>query len=581
LKGAGFEKLVWHTLDGLTIQPFYTAHDQDTRRTLRKGQPGNDWLIRQDISAPSFEAIRQQIQDTLKGGANSLGLHLDENFPQENVIRLIEHLPLDNMAIHLSGSGASETLLDMLSQAAEKQGTSLAQLTGSITGHALTWLIQGDNADVAHAMDERAAVLDKLVPSEARLHAISIDARSYHHAGASMAQELGCTLATASEYLVQMTERSHSVADIVARMRFEVSVGTSFIPEIAKLRALRLLFGQVVHAFDESLTAPKAFLRADTSRWSLTLYDPHVNLLRSTTEATAAILSGCDELSIQPYDGATGQPSAHARRLALNIQHILKHEANLDVVADPAAGSHFLETLTDELASAGWAFFQEIEARGGLIAALQNGFIQQEIETSRKQRFSRIDAGQTVFVGTNAFPQIAESRLDDAPADSASKTPSDALPAVRGPAHFEALRLRTERHARQTGHTPRVIPLMLGDPVMANARATFARNVFGVAGFDILPEQRHETPEQAASDAMDAEADIVVLCSADAMYTEIAAPICEQLATSPKPPLVVVAGNPEEAMDRLKSMGVDAFIHRKTHLLDALIDFQDRLDIAQ
>jgi methylmalonyl-CoA mutase len=131
-----------------------------------------------------------------------------------------------------------------------------------------------------------------------------------------------------------------------------------------------------------------------------------------------------------------------------------------------------------------------------------------------------------------------------------------------------------------TGHRPRVLPLMLGDPVMANARATFARNIFGVAGFQILPEQRHETPEQAASAALDAEADIVVLCSADAAYTDIAAPICRQVAASEQAPMVVVAGYPEDAIDLLKRAGVDVFIHRKTHLLDALTDFQNRLNLT-
>lgn len=581
LKGADLEKLVWHTLDGFAIEPFYMTSGTGERQALRKSQPGNRWLIRQDLSTVSLEETRQQIQEALQGGANSLGLHFDENGSSERLGECLAHLPLGAIAVHLSGGDAPTILLDTLSQAAEEQAIPIAQLTGSITGQTLTRLVEQGKAEVGQALDDLAAVLHKLLPRNANLHAISIDARPYHHAGASVAQELGCTLAAASEYLVQMTERSCSVADIVARMRFEVPVGTSFFPEIAKLRALRLLFTQIVPAFDETRPPPMAFIRADTSRWSLTLYDPHVNLLRATTEATAAILGGCDELSIQPYDAATKQPGAHARRLGLNIQHILKHESHLDVVADPAAGSYFLEHLTDELAAAGWAFFQQIEGCGGLIAALKDGFIQQEIETSRKQRLARIDAGQTVFVGTNAFPHADETRLHDAPADLGSNTSSASLPSLRGPAHFEALRLRTERLAETTGHLPRVLPLMLGEPVMANARATFSRNFFGVAGFEILSEQWHETPEQAASAALETGADIVVLCSADATYTDIAAPICKHLAASEKAPLVVVAGYPEGSLEALRSAGIDAFIHRKTHLLDALTDFQARLGITQ
>ena len=582
LKGADIEKLVWHTLDGLALQPFYMASDVGEHTALPQKKPGNNWLIRQDILASSIEETQRQIQEAIQGGANSLGLHFDEQGGIQHLHDLAD-LPLSEISLHLSGTLSPTALLDEVWQAAKDRDIAFSQLKGSIACDPLSDIVRYGGNDLTKALDEQATGLHQLVSLEANLHAISVDARPYHEAGASMAQELGTTLATASEYLVQMTQRSCSVADSVARMRFEVPVGTSFFPEMAKLRALRLLFAQVVHAFDETLTPPIPFIRADTSRWSLTLYDPHVNLLRATTEATAAILGGCDELSVQPYDAATGQPSAYARRLALNIQHILKHEAHLDVVADPAAGSYFLETLTDELAEAGWSFFQEIEARGGLISALEDGFVQQEIKTSRDQRLARIDAGQTVFVGTNAFPQAGESRLDDVisdpPADQIASE-IDPLPTLRGPAHFEALRLRTERHASKTGHRPRVLPLMLGDPVMANARATFVRNFFGVAGFQILPEQRHETPEQAASAALNAEADIAVLCSADAAYTDIAAPICHQLAQAAHSPIVVVAGYPEEAIADLKSAGVDAFIHRKTHLLDALTDLQNRLDLT-
>lgn len=585
LKGADIDRLVWHTFDEIDIQPFYTADDVSQRLPLSSDRQGNAWLIRQDINVGEVTNAKHMIREALAGGANSLGLHFSIQVDAALLQSLLEDVALDTVALHLKGEIPPSDLLDMYLRYAKEQDVSPTKLRGSLICNPINALVELGKDELAPQMDEVAGIFNDLQESP-NLHLLSVDARPFHNAGATPAQELGSSLAAASEYLVQLREREVSVADLASRLRFEVPVGTSFFPEIAKLRALRLLFPQLVRAFDDQVAPPIAHIRAETSRWSLTLFDPHTNLLRATTEAAAAIVGGCDELSVLPYDAAMDAPSDHARRLALNIQHILKYESHLDVVADPAAGSYYLESLTRELAEAAWSFFQQIEARGGLVAAMKERFIQDALTASRMKRLARVDKGSTALVGTNTFPQAGEKRLPETEEASSDAVPGESssikpLPSVRATTHFEALRLRTERNTRTTGQTPSVLPLMLGDPVMANARASFSRNFFGVAGFDILPAQYFETPEDATEAACKAQPDIVVLCSTDASYIDISAPFCQYLSRSDYSPLVVVAGYPKDDLDALKNTGVDAFIHRNTALLDALATFQNQVGLSK
>jgi methylmalonyl-CoA mutase len=398
-------------------------------------------------------------------------------------------------------------------------------------------------------------------------------------------------------------------------------VDTSYFIAIAKLRALRLLIPQVLGAFDVDVGPSAAFIQAVTSCRSETRYGPYVNLLRGTTEAASAIIGGCDVLTVRPFSASFAAPSDFAQRLARNTQHILRAESHLDHVADPAAGSYYVEAMTDHLARNAWSFFQRVEASGGLLDALHHGTVQRQIADVRMGRMERVTNREHILVGTNHYPAPNETRPpsepllpDGAPLERTERSiriqsdtalsdirtafsngatigdvldaladddaPSiDALPSVRLAEPFEAIRKRTEEWAEENDGPPRVVLLPMGDPAMRSARATFARNVLGVAGFAIDEHIQFETPDAAAQEAAEANADIVVLCSSNNAYPELAPALCSTLAEAGAAPIMLIAGHLPEHQDKLEAAGVDGFIHKDMPLLDTLTDLQQRLGI--
>lgn len=361
----------------------------------------------------------------------------------------------------------------------------------------------------------------------------AVDAARWHEQGATSVQELAFALAEASEAFAQ----GKAVPALV------FGVGSNYFFEIAKLRAARVLFANLAEAYGASAEV-RVFAR--TAMANKSLYDPYTNLLRATTEALSAVIGGCDALEVQP--------ARFDRRLALNVQRILKEESHLDGVADPAGGSYYIEALTDALASAAWKLFQELEAEGGFAKA--GGTIDRLVEAARAEKVKAVASRRRTLVGVNNYPDVNESALDEADALAGSGWRM-AMP-------IEAVRLRTERHARRTGRRPRVLLLKRGDLKMKMARATFCRNFFGCGGFEIAESEELEP------------ADLVALCSSDPEYPEFAKDIC--LKTSAP---VVVAGNPKEQIEELKTAGVAGFVHILSNLVETLSGWQERLGVER
>ena len=596
LKGADYERrLVWKPLEGFAVQPFYRAEERASLMpSPRRGAAGNDWHIRQDIAVFDPAAANQEACQALARGATAIGFDLGalpEAFGQADVERLLDGVSLETTPLHWISPDAAPSLLAMLLHEAERQGVAPAALHGSLPIDPFTGLMTQGTSPVYHVFDEAARLLGEVDAAGAALQTLCIDAQPFHMAGASSVQELAFTLAAASESLAQFTERGVSADAAVPRLRLAVPVGTSYFMEIAKLRALRLLLGQLVRAYGADGVQALPAIEAVTSRWSLTRYDQHSNLLRATSQAAAAVIGGCNTLTIHPFDAASGTPTDTALRLARNIQLILKQEAHLDAVADPAAGSYYIETLTDALGRHAWSLFQRVEAQGGLLKALEQGFIQQELQATREKRDQEVASGKRVFVGTNAFPDLDETLASEAsqetptahrftPATAESVLEIEPLPGARGAEAFEALRLRTERHARQTGRRPAVFLLPIGKPAMANARATFSRNFFGCAGFSLIEKPTMGSIEEGAQAVLESDAEIVVLCSSDPEYATFGPALSALLNAAEARPLLVVAGFPKDLIDDLKAAGVDDFIHRKQNLLETLTQFQEKLGIV-
>lgn len=366
-----------------------------------------------------------------------------------------------------------------------------------------------------------------------------IDAVAFHEAGATAVQELGYALAAASDAL--------AAGQPVPAVNF--AVGSNYFFEIAKLRAARMTFAALAEAY----SAPAVEIRAVTALSNKSIYDPYTNLLRSTTEALSAVLGGADSLAVQP----AGYPA----RLAKNVQLVLKEEAHLDKVADPAGGSYYIESLTDSIAAEAWKLFQQVESEGGY--AKSRPSIDAAIAQARAAKEKAISSRRRTLVGVNNYPDIHEKELENA----------GSLPdGFRLARSIEKIRLRTERHAKRTGVTPKVVLLKKGDLKMKMARAQFCQNFFGCAGFEI--EELDSAQSRSASDGPSASAALLVLCSSDPEYLDFAAEVCP---TAKVP--VLVAGNPKDQIDQLKSLGVQGFVHVQSNMVDTLTEWQDKLAI--
>ena len=386
--------------------------------------------------------------------------------------------------------------------------------------------------DLPAALPTRGAASSWAIAEPGDEPASAIRADHFHDSGANAVQELAFALSAAVE----------RVAGGAGEVDIVFGVGSNYFFEIAKLRAARLAWKQVEQAFSASIPLR---IHARTATANKSLCDPYTNLLRVTTEALAAVIGGCDSLIVEPFE--------FSARLATNVQLLLKHEVHLDEIADPAAGSYYVEWLTDALARQAWMLFQEMEARGGYEQS--QAFIDCAIAESRKSIESAISSRRRTLVGVNNYPDLGATPL---------KLQAQARFSWRMAEPVERIRLRTERHADATGHRPVVLLLTRGDVKMRVARSSFCTNFFGCAGFEI-----RESPELQ-------DADLIVLCSSDMEYLALARGIIPQV----KAP-VIIAGNPKDQIHLLTEAGVAGFVHIFSNLVDTLTEWQDRLGVAE
>jgi methylmalonyl-CoA mutase len=373
----------------------------------------------------------------------------------------------------------------------------------------------------------------------------AIRADEFHERGANAVEELGFALAAGVERLAALSD-TVPAGEAAGRIEFVFAVGPAYFMEIAKFRAARVLWSQAVSGFGAKSAPMKITVRTPLRNKSA--YDRYTNLLRVTTEAMAAAIGGCDRLTVEPF--------GFDEHLALNVQRILKEEAHIDRVADPAGGSYFIEALTAALAREAWKLFQQIEAEGGYSAAMASGWIEKSLARSRAALQKAVSSRRRALVGVNNYPDLRENP-EDIP---------QASEGFRLAAPFEAIRRRTAQHAEQTGSVPQVLLLKRGDVKMRMARANFCLNFFGCAGFALAESEEYEGTK----------AGLVVLCSSDSEYLPLAREVCSKLSVP-----VIVAGNPKDQIEALKAAGVQGFVHVQSDAVETLTHWQDRLGMRK
>jgi len=424
----------------------------------------------------------------------------------------------------------------------------------------------GRTQDTAHHLADAAALAARCGRDYPSVRAITVDALVYHDAGASAAQELGCSLATGVAYLRELTRAGLSVDAAAAQLEFRYAATADQFLTIAKLRAARRLWSRVTEVCGAGREGAGQRQHAVTSRVMMTERDPWVNMLRTTVACLAAGLGGAEAVTVLPFDSALGLPDALARRVARNTQSILLEESHLARVIDPAGGSWYVEQLTDDLARAAWAWFQEIERAGGQQAALGSGLVRERIAATWAERSEAIARRREPITGVSEFPNLREQPVVREPAPSpyagsAAAAADGGLPTVRRSEGFEALRTRSDAHLAETGHRPRVFLATIGPVAAHTARASFAANLFQSGGLETVPGEGAEA--FAASGAA-----VACLCSSDALYTEHAASTAAALKDAGAQ-RVLLAGKPGEwsAVDGYIFVGCDA-IAALTAVLD-------------
>ncbi len=604
LKGVPFEKkLVWRTNEGFSVQPMYRREDiADFKTTgslpgefpyVRGTRDNNHWLTRQEILSTDPAEANRVALDVLGKGVNSLGFTVKEP-TVETLDVLLKDINVEE--VELNFSTCPRKALEFASALVEwiKARKLEKVFRGSINYDPLKRAFRhGAPVDAKAVAAEAVAILD-VVADVPALRCLAVNSVVFNNAGCYIFQELGYALAWGTQWMTLLTEAGVKSAVIADRIKFNMGVSSNYFMELAKFRAARMLWAQIAEQYKPIEKADcKMALHAVTSRFNQTLYDAHVNLLRSQTEAMSAALAGVDSLTVTPFDVPYKTPDEFSERIARNQQFLLKEESHLDKVADPAGGSYYVETLTVSIAKEAWKLFLEVEDKGGFFACVDNGDVQKAVNASAAKRHEDMARRKEILLGTNQFPNFNEFAADKIAAGSSaaaeeadvkgdakeghscgcggncSTDPEKSLNTKRMASDFELLRLATEAASNR----PKVFMLTIGNLAMRLARAQFSSNFFGCAGYEIIDNIGFQTVKEGIDAAMEAKADIVVLCSSDDEYAEFAPEAFKLLDGKAE---FVVAGAPA-CTDDLKALGINNFIHVKSNVLQTLQDFNSRL----
>jgi len=603
LKGADFnKKLVWKTNEGFSVLPFYRAEDIAGLQTkdaapgvfpfVRGTKADNEWFVRQDIVVDSAKEANAKALDILYKGVTSVGFKLKkEELSADYIATLLEGIAADcvelNFGICVS---AAANLATILTDYFKSKEYDLKKLQGSINFDPINRMLQAGKELTKEEVTAKAKATVLAAIGLPFYRVIGVNATTLSNGGAYIAQELGYALAWGNEYLSSLVEAGVDTSLAAKKIKFSFGVSGNYFMEIAKFRAARLLWANIVDAYQPECKvedckstvngickcAAKMRIHAETSTFNKTIFDANVNMLRTQTEAMSATLGGVNSLTVLSYDSIYKPTDEFSERIARNQQLLLKEECHFDKVADPAAGSYYIETLTNEIAAQAWKLFLEVEDNGGFFAAVTSGSVQQAVKATAAARLKAVSSRREVLLGTNQFPNFNEAaaakvQIVEATDCGCSHSGTEKLLPVRGAAEFEALRFATEGAAKR----PKAFMLTIGSLAMRLARAQFACNFFACAGYDVVDNLGFSTVEEGVAAAQKAGADIIVLCSSDDEYAELAP---AAYTASKDKAILVVAGAPAN-MDELKAQGIEYFINVKSNVLDTLKGFNQKLGI--
>lgn len=423
LKDADYEKkLVWKTPEAISVKPYYRAEDLDKLEYLNV-HPGefpfvrgnkkdnNNWDIRQDIEELFPEKANRIALNIISRGAEAIGFNAKEIDNSNDMKMLLNGIDLTKVSVHFTSASSYLIIYNLFIEEIKRQNLDTRKIKGSFNFDSLSYFLPNGkfNASQDNNFIEAASLVSNVNKNLPSFKAITVNGQYFHNAGASIVQELAFSLSSANEYLVQLTNKGIITDNITPAMQFVFASGSSYFMEIAKLRAARILWAKIVEQYNpKKETSLMMNIHIVTSLWNKSVYDPYVNMLRSTTEAMSAAIGGCDSMTVNPFDITYKKSDEFSERIAQNTQLILKAESYLDKIVDPSAGSYYIENLTHSIVEAAWNYFLVIEGKGGFIKAVETGFIKEVIEKTCQKRDMDIAMRKQIVLGTNQYPNQRE-----------------------------------------------------------------------------------------------------------------------------------------------------------------------------
>ncbi|MDZ7720086.1 MAG: methylmalonyl-CoA mutase family protein [Balneolaceae bacterium] len=622
LKGADYKaKLSWNPHEGFKAAPFYTREDlkdlehnaEDTILSKAKWsccEPIYE-TTPEKVNGAIKKAIRKesgsfyiQSKSSWKSGMLGGDMHGAQIQKQTDFDRFMDGIEVENVDFTFDSGMTTPALVAMMKNHSKNFSNS------KFIFDPFAYIAERGRLPIG---EEKLKAIVNDLASQKNMKTLCADGLFYHRAGATIVQELGIALAAASEYLSLIDEENKENA--VNTLFVRLAAGPLYFPEIAKFRAIRLLWNQLMAAYGFK-NSPELTVIAETSKTNKTLTDQHNNLIRTITESMSAVLGGVNQLMVHPYDFLESTPGEFSRRIARNVQYILREESHFDKVADPSAGSYYIENLTSTIAKKAWEYFQSIENEGGILQSLKNGSIQEVINRSEQEREDAVNRGKNILVGTTYYanaeeelPDVSDPRsfadslkLTDYEFNEAGNklikslqqafkkeaTVGDVIESMLKPekvlyqtieetrigAIFDEIRLRTDSLSEKTGIEPVVHLIPVGDVKWRNARATFSHNTLGCGGFTIDHPTGYDSINKATEKIETGDADIFVLCSSDKEYENLIEPFCEAFADKG---ICILAGHPGDNEERYRTAGIDLFIHKSMNIPAMLLNIQNDL----
>ena len=671
LKGAPFEKKMFtKTYEGITFDPMYTRkHTEDIlpkgvmpgmgdylRGVDAAGYIGKPWGIAQacdeTLPAENNELLRHEhdkgatiyhiVLDTASRAgvdarqAETVGDTGTSVTTVEDMHVLLTGLDLAKFPLYVYAGANAVPLLALVAAARRASGEDVAEVRGIVGADPIGALAADGKlpASLDAHYDSLAAAARWATVNAPHLRTVFVRSDVYSNGGANDVQEVASVLATATAYLRALCERGLTIDEAASQIAFAFSMGANFFLQIAKLRAVRPLWAQIVGAFGGSAEAQKMRIHARPALFFKTIYDPYVNMLRNTTEIFSGVVGGIDSFESAPFDEPIRKGDEFSRRIARNVQIMLQEEFGLLQPIDPAGGSWAVETLTRQMKEKIWAEFQRIEKEGGIIAALRAGSLQESVAAVLAARFKNADLRRDRIVGNNMYPNMTETLLETRAEDTAAlkaqrtadidaylsdidvKHRDEALASLRQ-AHsvdhaveaalagatiaelmtavtegngaetvtaiaphrwserFEALRQRTEEYKAEKNDNVKIFLANMGPIPQHKARADFTTGFLQVGAFEVLGNDGFKTVEEAANAARASGADAVVICSTDATYPEIVPALAPKLhEVLPKARVFLAGAAPKDLLETYKEAGIDEYISVRANCYEILESLQ-------